>query len=49
MSSGIHGIGGFTGSAVQRYFLSKVLKPEMLQNMGIWPETRMGEATRQGL
>jgi len=35
MSSGIHGIEGFAGSAVQRYFMSEVLDGEMLQNMGV--------------
>jgi predicted deacylase len=35
MSSGVHGIEGFTGSAVQRYFMSEVLDEERLQNMGV--------------
>ena len=35
MSSGVHGIEGFTGSAVQRYFMMKVLKFETLRNMGV--------------
>lgn len=35
MSSGIHGIEGFTGSAIQRYFLSQVLETETLRNMGV--------------
>jgi hypothetical protein len=35
MTSGIHGIEGFTGSAVQRYFLSEVLDREALKNIGV--------------
>ena len=35
MTSGVHGIEGFTGSAVQQYFMTKVLHGEALANMGI--------------
>ncbi len=35
MSSGVHGIEGFTGSAVQRYFMSEVLDEAVLRNMGV--------------
>jgi hypothetical protein len=35
MTSGVHGMEGFTGSAVQQYFMTKVLDDEVLQNMGV--------------
>ena len=35
MTSGVHGMEGFTGSAVQQYFMTKVLDGEVLQNMGV--------------
>jgi hypothetical protein len=35
MTSGVHGIEGFTGSAVQQYFMTKVLNGETLENMGV--------------
>jgi hypothetical protein len=35
MTSGVHGMEGFTGSAVQQYFMTKVLDVEVLQNMGV--------------
>jgi hypothetical protein len=35
MCSGIHGVEGFTGSAVQRYFMSEVLDKKVLKNMGV--------------
>ena len=35
MSSGVHGMEGFTGSAVQRFFMNKVLDGDVLQNMGV--------------
>lgn len=35
MTSGVHGIEGFTGSAIQRYFMSEVLDTNLLQNVGI--------------
>jgi hypothetical protein len=35
ISSGVHGIEGFTGSAVQQYFMSEVLDREVSNNMGV--------------
>jgi hypothetical protein len=35
MTSGVHGMEGFTGSAVQQYFMTEVLDGEVLQNMGV--------------
>ncbi|MCG6981182.1 MAG: DUF2817 domain-containing protein, partial [Deltaproteobacteria bacterium] len=35
MTSGVHGMEGFTGSAVQQYFMTKVLDGAVLQNMGV--------------
>jgi len=35
MSSGVHGPEGFTGSAVQQYFMDEVLSEKALQNMGV--------------
>lgn len=35
MTSGVHGIEGFTGSAIQRYFMKEVLGAELLQNTGV--------------
>ena len=35
MTSGVHGIEGFTGSAVQQYFMTKVLHGEALEDMGV--------------
>jgi hypothetical protein len=35
MTSGVHGMEGFTGSAIQQYFVTKVLDGEVLQNMGV--------------
>jgi len=35
MTSGVHGMEGFTGSAVQQYFMTEVLDDEVLQNMGV--------------
>ena len=35
MTSGVHGMEGFTGSAVQQYFMTKVLDEESLENMGV--------------
>ncbi|MEJ2364333.1 MAG: M14 family metallopeptidase [Deltaproteobacteria bacterium] len=35
MTSGVHGMEGFTGSAVQQYFMTKVLAGEALENMGV--------------
>ena len=35
VSSGIHGIEGFTGSAVQRFFVRELIKSEDLDNIGI--------------
>ena len=35
MSSGIHGIEGFVGSAVQRYFMSEVLHEGVFKTMGL--------------
>ena len=35
MTSGVHGMEGFTGSAVQQYFMTQVLHGEALENMGV--------------
>lgn len=35
LNSGIHGIEGFTGSAVQQMLMQEVLQPEMIDEMGI--------------
>ena len=35
LTSGVHGMEGFAGSAVQQYFMTKVLDGEVLQNMGV--------------
>ena len=35
MSSGIHGVEGFTGSAVQQYFMNEILDSDVLKNMGV--------------
>ena len=35
MTSGVHGIEGFAGSAIQRYFMNEVLDAELLQNTGV--------------
>ena len=35
MTSGVHGMEGFTGSAVQQHFMTKVLDGAVLQNMGV--------------
>ena len=35
MTSGVHGIEGFTGSAVQQYFMTKMLSGKILGNMGV--------------
>jgi hypothetical protein len=35
MSSGVHGVEGFTGSAVQQMFLKELVTPEVLSEMGI--------------
>jgi hypothetical protein len=35
MSSGVHGIEGFVGSAVQSYFMSEILNDNIFQNMGL--------------
>lgn len=35
INSGIHGIEGYTGSAVQRMLMDRVLQPEMTREMGI--------------
>jgi len=35
MTSGVHGMEGFTGSAVQQFFMTEVLDDEVLQNMGV--------------
>jgi hypothetical protein len=35
MTSGVHGIEGYTGSAVQQYFMTKVLSGETLENLGV--------------
>jgi len=35
LSSGVHGIEGFTGSAVQQMFLNEILGPEVLSEMGV--------------
>jgi len=35
LTSGVHGIEGFTGSAVQQMFLCELLAPEVLSEMGV--------------
>ncbi len=35
MSSGVHGVEGFTGSAVQRMFLDEFVTPHLLENTGV--------------
>ncbi len=35
LSSGVHGVEGFVGSAVQKFFMQKFLTPELLENTGV--------------